>query len=180
VAASSPRANLGRRTVCGRPEQRRPRDSKRCKPKVRPVGASFFFYAGALKTPARTGSNARGVNLNCGESFFIAAGALKTPARNGSNAQGVNLNVGESFLIAAGALKTLAITGSNAQGVNLNLLASFFIAARALKAPNAQGVKRSTGHTRTHTDREQHPQHRHTHTRPEQHPKPPNEHPPQT
>jgi len=38
-------------------------------------------------------------------------------------------------------------------------------------------VKRSTGHTHTHTDTgiEQHPRHRYTHTRQEQHPKPPNE-----
>ena len=39
-------------------------------------------------------------------------------------------------------------------------------------------VKRSTRHTHTHTDREQHP--RHTRTRQEQHPTPPNEHLPQT
>ena len=43
-----------------------------------------------------------------------------------------------------------------------------------------RGVKRSTGHAHTHTDREQHPRHRHTRTQQEQHPKPPNEHIPQT
>jgi len=42
------------------------------------------------------------------------------------------------------------------------------------------GVKRSTGHPPTHTDREQHPRHRHTRTRQEQHSKPSNEHLPQT
>jgi len=46
----SPRASLGRRTVCGRTEQRRPQGSKRCKTKIRMVWGSFLIAATALKT----------------------------------------------------------------------------------------------------------------------------------
>jgi len=57
VAAPSPRASLGRRTVCGRTEQRRtvcgrteqrrPRGAERYDTKVRPVWASFVFVRGS-------------------------------------------------------------------------------------------------------------------------------------
>jgi len=63
VAAPSPRASLGRRTVCGRTEQRRPPISKRYGNKVRMVWGSFIIAAAALKTPTRNGDNAQGVNL---------------------------------------------------------------------------------------------------------------------
>jgi len=63
VAAPSPRASLGRRTLCGRTEQRRPPVSKRYETKVRMVWGSFLIAAAALKTPTRNGSNAQGVNL---------------------------------------------------------------------------------------------------------------------
>ena len=63
VAAPSPRASLGRRTVCGRTEQRRPPVSKRYEIKVRMVWGSFLIAAAALKTPTRNGYNAQGVNL---------------------------------------------------------------------------------------------------------------------
>jgi len=63
VAAPSPRASLGRRTVCGRTEQRRPAVSKRYETKVRMLWGSFLIAAAALKTPARLGHNAQGVNL---------------------------------------------------------------------------------------------------------------------
>ena len=65
VAAPSPRASLGRRTVCGRTEQRRPPVSKRYENKVRMVWGSFLIAiaAAALKTPTRNGYNAQGVNL---------------------------------------------------------------------------------------------------------------------
>ena len=65
VAAPSPRASLGRRTVCGRTEQRRPPVSKRYETKVRMVWGSFFIAiaAAALNTPTRNGYNAQGVNL---------------------------------------------------------------------------------------------------------------------
>ena len=65
VAAPSPRASLGRRTVCGRTEQRRPPVSKRYETKVRMVWGSFLISiaAAALKTPTRNGYNAQGVNL---------------------------------------------------------------------------------------------------------------------
>jgi len=53
VAAPSPRASLGRRTVCGRTEQRRPPVSKRYETKVRMVWGSFLIAAAALKTPTR-------------------------------------------------------------------------------------------------------------------------------
>jgi len=59
----SPRASLGRRTVCGRTEQRRPSVSKRYETKVRMVWGSFLIAAAALKTPMRNGHNAQGVNL---------------------------------------------------------------------------------------------------------------------
>jgi len=56
VAAPSPRASLGRRTVCGRTEQRRPPVSKPYKTKVRMgVWGSFLIAAVALKTPTRNG-----------------------------------------------------------------------------------------------------------------------------
>jgi len=63
VAAPSPRASLGRRTVCGRTEQRRPQGSKGCETKVRMVWGSFLIAAAALKTPTRNGYNAQGFNL---------------------------------------------------------------------------------------------------------------------
>ena len=63
VAAPSPRASLGRRTVCGRTERRRPPVSKRYETKVRMVWGSFLITAAALKTPTRNGYNAQGVNL---------------------------------------------------------------------------------------------------------------------
>jgi len=63
VAAPSPRASLGRRTVCGRTEQLRPPVSKRYETKVRMVWASFVIAAAALKTPTKNGYNAQGVNL---------------------------------------------------------------------------------------------------------------------
>jgi len=63
VAAPSPRASLGRRTVCGRTEQRRPTVFKRYETNVRMVWGSFLIAAAALKTPTRNGYNAQGVNL---------------------------------------------------------------------------------------------------------------------
>jgi len=63
VAAPPPRDILGRCTVCGRTEQRRPPVSKRYETKVRMVWGSFLIAAAALKTPTRTGYNAQGVNL---------------------------------------------------------------------------------------------------------------------
>jgi len=63
VAAPSPRASLGRRTVCGRTEQRRPPVSKPHETKVRMVWGSFLIAAAALNTLARNGYNAQGVNL---------------------------------------------------------------------------------------------------------------------
>jgi len=68
VAAPSPRASLGRRTLCGRTEQRRPPVSNRYETKVRMVWGSFLIAAAALKTPTRNGDNAQGVNLTflCG------------------------------------------------------------------------------------------------------------------
>ena len=63
VATPLPRASLGRRTVCGRTEQRRPPGSKRYKTKVRMVWGSFLIAAAVLKTPTRTGYNAQGVNF---------------------------------------------------------------------------------------------------------------------
>ena len=58
VAAPSPRASLGPRTVCGRTEQRRPPVSKRNETKVRMAWGSFRIAAAALKTPTRHGYNA--------------------------------------------------------------------------------------------------------------------------
>ena len=52
--------SLGRRTVCGRTEQRLPPVSKRYDTKVRMVCRSFFIAAAALKIHTR---NAQGVNL---------------------------------------------------------------------------------------------------------------------
>jgi len=71
VAAPSPRASLGRRTVCGRTEQRRPPVSKRYETKVRMVWGSFLIAiaAAALKTPTRDGYNAQGVNLTFLQQF---------------------------------------------------------------------------------------------------------------
>jgi len=63
VAAPSPRASLGRRTVCGRMEQHRPPVSKRCETKVGMVWGSFLIAAAALKTPTINGYNAQGVHL---------------------------------------------------------------------------------------------------------------------
>jgi len=55
VAAPSPRASLGRRTVCGRTEQRRPPVSKRYETKVRMVWGNILIAAVALKLPTRNG-----------------------------------------------------------------------------------------------------------------------------
>jgi len=55
VAAPSPRASLGRCTVCGRAEQRRPPVSKPYETKVRMIWGSFLIAAAALKTPTRNG-----------------------------------------------------------------------------------------------------------------------------
>ena len=65
MAAPSPRASLGRRTVCGRTEQRRPPVSKRYETKVRMVWGNFLIAiaAATLKTPTKNGYNAQGVNL---------------------------------------------------------------------------------------------------------------------
>jgi len=73
VTAPSPRASLGRRTVCGRTEQRRPPVSKRYETKVRMVWWSFLIAiaAAALKTPTRNGHNAQGVNLTFRHSFLV-------------------------------------------------------------------------------------------------------------
>jgi len=60
VAAPSPRARLGRRTVRGRTEQRRPPVLKRYETKVKMVWGSVFIAAAALKTPTRNGYNAQG------------------------------------------------------------------------------------------------------------------------
>ena len=73
VAAPSPRASLGRRTVCGRTEQRRPQGSKRCKTKVTMVWGSFLIAAAALKTRTRNGYKAQGVNLNLFRTFVCIA-----------------------------------------------------------------------------------------------------------
>jgi len=62
-AAPAPSASLGRRTVCGRTEQRRPPDLKRYETKVRMVWGSFLFAAAALKTPTINGCNVQGVHL---------------------------------------------------------------------------------------------------------------------
>ena len=43
VAAPSPRASFGRRTVCGRREQHRPQGSKRCETKVSMEWGSFSY-----------------------------------------------------------------------------------------------------------------------------------------
>jgi len=48
-----PRESVGRRTVCGRTEQRRPPVSKRYETKGRMVWGSFPIAAAALKTPTR-------------------------------------------------------------------------------------------------------------------------------
>ena len=69
VAAPSPRASLGRRTVCGRTELCRPPVSKRYETKVRMVWGSFIIAAAALKTPTRNCYNAQGVNLTFLSSF---------------------------------------------------------------------------------------------------------------
>jgi len=63
VGAPSLRASLGRRTVCGSTEQRRPQGSKGCATKVRMVLGCFIIAAAALRTPTRIGYNAQGVNL---------------------------------------------------------------------------------------------------------------------
>ena len=55
VAAPSPRAGLGRRTVCGRTEQRRPQGWKRCETNVSMVRGNFLIAAAALKKTARNG-----------------------------------------------------------------------------------------------------------------------------
>jgi len=73
VAAPSPRASLGRRTVCGRTEQL--------------LAAGFVRSVTKLTTKVRIGKG------YLWGSFLIAAAALKTPTRNGYNAQGVNLKL---------------------------------------------------------------------------------------
>jgi len=68
--APSPRASLGRRTVCERTEQHRPPVSKRYETKVRLVWG-FFSYccSNAQNTHEKWLYNAQGVNLI----FFIRA-----------------------------------------------------------------------------------------------------------
>ena len=63
MAAPSPRASLGRRTVCGRTEQRRPPVSKHYETKVRMLWGGVLIAAAALKTPTINGWNAQGANL---------------------------------------------------------------------------------------------------------------------
>jgi len=62
VAAPSPRASLGRRTVYGRTEQRRPPVWKRYETKVIMVWGSVLIAAAALKKSTRAWL-AQGVNL---------------------------------------------------------------------------------------------------------------------
>ena len=76
MAAPSPRASLGRRTVCGRTEQRRPPVSKRYETQVGSVSASFLIAAAALKTPTRNGYTAQGVNLTFCEAPLKSGRAL--------------------------------------------------------------------------------------------------------
>jgi len=76
VAAPSPRASLGRRTVCGRTEQL--------------SAAGFEALRNQLLGPTTRVRIGRGYLW---ASFLIAAAALKTPTRNGYNAQGVNFNI---------------------------------------------------------------------------------------
>jgi len=75
VAALSPRASLGRRTVCGRTEQRRPPVSKRYETKVRMVWESFLIAAAAFKLPTHHVNTAQGVNLTSPGSRPSAASA---------------------------------------------------------------------------------------------------------
>ena len=49
VAAPSPRASLGRRTVCERTEQRRPPVSKRHETKLRMVWGEFSYYCSSAQ-----------------------------------------------------------------------------------------------------------------------------------
>jgi len=69
VAAPSPKASLGRRTVCGRTEQRRLPVSKLTKLSLEWYGGVFLLRiaAATLKTPTRNGYNAQGVNLTSNE-----------------------------------------------------------------------------------------------------------------
>jgi len=60
VAAPSPRASLGRRTVCGRTEQRRPLVLERYETKVRMVWGSCLIAAAALITSTRNAYDAQG------------------------------------------------------------------------------------------------------------------------
>ena len=76
VAERSPRASLGRRTVCGRTEQRRPPVSKRYETKVRMVWERFLIVAAALKSPTINGYNAQGVNLTFSFLFSVARARL--------------------------------------------------------------------------------------------------------
>jgi len=71
MTAPSTRDSLGRRTVCGRTEQRRPPVSKRYETKVRMVWGSFLIAAAAFKTPTRNGYNAQGVNLTTHTGFPV-------------------------------------------------------------------------------------------------------------
>jgi len=73
VAAPSPRASLGRRTVCGRTEQHWTPAWKRYETKVRIVLGSFLIAAAALKTPTRKGYTAQGVTLT----FYPPRGRAK-------------------------------------------------------------------------------------------------------
>jgi len=61
MVAPSPRAILGRRTVYGHTEQRRPRGSKRHETKVRPVWWNCFSLQGRSQRPQNC-YNAHGVN----------------------------------------------------------------------------------------------------------------------
>jgi len=90
VAAPSPRASLGRRTVCGRTEQRRPPGSTRYETKVRMVWGSFLIAAAALRTPTRNGYNDQGVQpqyvCTCSASksssdSVRSSSTLKSPSR---------------------------------------------------------------------------------------------------
>ena len=80
VAAPSPRASLGRRTVCGRTEQRRPPVLKRYETKVRRVWGSVLIAAAALKTPTRNGYNAQGANFK----FWVGTGRVPTDSSSDS------------------------------------------------------------------------------------------------
>jgi len=184
VAAPSPRASLGRCTVCGRTEQHRPPVSKRYETKVRMVWGSFLVAAAALKTPTRNGYNAQGVNLTaCPPQVPTArawAACLRRRRRRRSARGRLARWVGErGWVVKGGRRWAWARCLSRSYGPSSRLSSAAQCEGRRCEGGSCEdeeGRCKKINRSHAHTHRQNNTPDTDTHTRQEQHPKPPNEH----